>query len=85
LQHGRVGADILEADVAKAERPRDLDEVERVRNRRVVARQHEDEVHGGRAACDCPEGKASTAMATGEMSPSGVEHNMRLCRRRSFC
>ena len=34
LQHRSVGADILEADMAKTERPGDLDEGERVRQDR---------------------------------------------------
>ena len=44
-QHRGVGADVLKADMFQGERPRDLDEIECVLDRRVVARQHEDEVH----------------------------------------
>ena len=44
-EHRRLGADVLEADMAQPQFARDLDQVERVLDRRVVARQHEDEVH----------------------------------------
>ena len=39
LQHRGVRADVLEADMLEPERTRDLDEGERVLDRRVVARQ----------------------------------------------
>ena len=44
-RNARLGADVLEADMLQAERPDSVDEFERVGDRRVVAGQHEDEVH----------------------------------------
>ena len=50
-QRRGVGADILETDMGEPERPNVLDQFDRVGDRGVIARQHEDEVH---SVCRAP-------------------------------
>jgi hypothetical protein len=65
---------------AKTERPHDLDEHERIRDRRVVARQHDKGVQKHRAAYGWPWRRTNSAA-----SGRGRAAQARLCQGARFC